>query len=165
MNEQHNEKAKPEDVRIAEMTTRIVTSYLSHNTVSPGELPQVISSVASGLRALEAQAEAATGAPAPVVPVQKSVTRNHVVCLLCGEKHKMLKRHLTTTHQLTPREYREMFNLRSDYPLVAPEYAKRRSQLAREHGLGRKGGAERSEPARRSKSSGRKGSSNETKAA
>jgi predicted transcriptional regulator len=166
MNEQQHEKAKAEDVRIAEMTTRIVTSYLSHNAVAPGELPQVISSVASGLRALEGQGEAgAAGAPAPMVPVQKSVSRNYVACLLCGEKHKMLKRHLTTTHHLTPREYREMFNLRSDYPLVAPEYAKRRSQLAREHGLGRKGGADRSGPTRRTRSSGRKGSPNETKAA
>ncbi|WP_425450108.1 MucR family transcriptional regulator [Virgifigura deserti] len=171
MTEQDHEKIGSEDIRIAEMTTRIVTSYLAHNAVSAGELPQVISSVASGLRAAEGRAEAATSPVTPAVPIQKSVSRNHVICLLCGEKHKMLKRHLTTTHHVTPREYREMFNLRSDYPLVAPEYAKRRSQLAHEYGLGRKGNApsSRSEAsAGRTKaggSAGRKTPTNVTKAA
>ena len=133
-------------MRIAEMTTRIVTSYLAHNSVSAGDLPQVISSVADGLRAAEGLGERPEQPVTPAVPVQKSVSRNYVTCLLCGEKHKMLKRHLTTTHRMTPREYRETFKLRNDYPLVAPEYAKRRSLLAREYGLGRKGNAPSSRP-------------------
>src|SRR3546814_5644518 len=106
MTEQDHEKIGSEDMRIAEMTARIVTSYLAHNAVPAGDLPQVISSVASGLRAAEGRDEASASPVTQAVPVQKSVTRNHVFCLLCGGKHKMLKRTLTTTQHRTPREYR-----------------------------------------------------------
>ena len=76
----------------------------------------------------------------PAVPVKKSVTPEAVTCLICGGKLKSLKRHLQASHQLTPREYRDAFKLKSDYPLVAPAYAARRSELAKSLGLGRKPG-------------------------
>jgi predicted transcriptional regulator len=76
----------------------------------------------------------------PAVPVKKSITPEAVTCLICGRKFKSLKRHLQATHQLTPREYRDAFKLKSDYPLVAPAYAARRSDLAKALGLGRKAG-------------------------
>ncbi len=76
--------------------------------------------------------------PNPAVPIKKSVTPNHIVCLEDGKKFKMLKRHLKTDHNMTPKEYRERWGLASDYPIVAPAYAKQRSALAKKIGLGRK---------------------------
>ena len=76
----------------------------------------------------------------PAVPVKKSVTPDAVICLCCGQRFKTLRRHLQTTHQLSPREYRATFGLKSDYPIVAPNYAAKRSDLAKSSGLGRKVG-------------------------
>ncbi len=77
-------------------------------------------------------------APKPAVPIKRSVTPNYIVCLEDGKKFKMLKRHLKTDHNMTPKEYRERWGLPSDYPIVAPVYAKQRSALAKKIGLGRK---------------------------
>ena len=84
--------------------------------------------------------DSVTKAWQPAVPVKKSVTPEAVFCLCCGQKFKTLRRHLQTTHQLSPREYRATFGLKSDYPIVAPNYAAQRSDLAKSLGLGRKGG-------------------------
>jgi predicted transcriptional regulator len=127
------------------LVAQILSSYLSNNTVAPAELPSVIESVK---RAFGGSAEAISTPPSgsdtktwqPAVPVKKSVTPEAVICLCCGQKFKSLKRHLQTIHQLSPREYRAAFDLRSDYPLVAPNYAARRSDLAKSLGLGRKPG-------------------------
>ena len=121
-----------------EMTTRIVAAYVSHNTVGASDLPGIISSVADGFAALSATAEGtSTAKPEPVVPVRRSVSLNHVTCLACGKKHKMLRRHLATAHELTPSAYREMFGLEAHYPMTAPNYARVRSEIAKRIGLGR----------------------------
>src|SRR5277367_5105557 len=127
------------------LVAQILPSYLSNNTVAPADLPSVIDSVK---RAFVGSAEAVSTTPSdsvtktwqPAVPVKKSVTPEAVICLCCGQKFKSLKRHLQTTHQLSPREYRATFGLRSDYPMVAPNYAAQRSDLAKSLGLGRKAG-------------------------
>jgi predicted transcriptional regulator len=138
------------------LVAQILSSYLSNNTVAPAELPSVIESVK---KAFGGSAEAISTTPSasatktwqPAVPVKKSVTPDAVICLCCGQKFKSLKRHLQTTHQLNPREYRAAFELKSDYPLVAPNYAARRSELAKSLGLGRKVGAKAAPKKRGSK--------------
>ncbi len=128
------------------LVAQILSSYLSNNTVAPADLPSVIESVK---KAFGGSAEAISTTPSdsaskawqPAVPVKKSVTPDSVICLCCGQKFKSLKRHLETAHQLTPSEYRASFGLKSDYPVVAPNYAAQRSDLAKSLGLGRKVGA------------------------
>jgi len=127
------------------LVAQILSSYLSNNTVAPADLPSVIDSVK---KAFGGSAEAVSTTPSesvtktwqPAVPVKKSVTPEAVICLCCGRKFKSLKRHLQTTHQLSPREYRTAFGLKSDYPMVAPNYAAQRSDLAKSLGLGRMAG-------------------------
>ena len=128
------------------LLAQILSSYFSNNTVAPADLPSVIESVK---KAFGGSAEAISTTPSdsaskawqPAVPVKKSVTPDSVICLCCGQKFKSLKRHLETAHQLTPSEYRASFGLKSDYPVVAPNYAAQRSELAKSLGLGRKVGA------------------------
>ena len=127
------------------LVAQILSSYLSNNTVAPADLPSVIDSVK---RAFGGSGEAVPTTPSdsvtktwqPAVPVKKSVTPEAVICLCCGRRFKSLKRHLQTTHQLSPREYRATFGLKSDYPIVAPNYAAQRSDLAKSLGLGRRVG-------------------------
>ena len=127
------------------LVAQILSSYLSNNTVAAADLPSVIDSVkrafvGSGETVPTTPSDSITKTWQPAVPVKKSVTPEAVICLCCGRRFKSLKRHLQTTHQLNPREYRAAFELRSDYPLVAPNYAARRSDLAKSLGLGRKVG-------------------------
>jgi predicted transcriptional regulator len=127
------------------LLAQILSSYFSNNTVSPADLPSVIESVK---KAFGGSAEVISTAPPdvatktwqPAVPLKKSVTPEAVICLCCGQKFKSLKRHLQSSHQLSPREYRAAFGLKSDYPIVAPNYAAQRSDLAKSLGLGRKAG-------------------------
>ena len=120
-----------------EMSTQIVAAYVSHNSVGVSDLPGIIGSVAGSFAALGAAAEgASTAKPEPVVSVRRSIGKNHLTCLVCGTKHKILKRHLATAHEITPSEYREMFTLQFDYPMTAPNYARIRSELAKKIGLG-----------------------------
>jgi predicted transcriptional regulator len=127
------------------LVAQILSSYLSNNTVAAADLPSVIDSVK---RAFGGSGEAVSTTPLdsvtktwqPAVPVKKSITPEAVICLCCGQKLKSLKRHLQTTHQLSPREYRATFGLKSDYPMVAPNYAAQRSDLAKSLGLGRMAG-------------------------
>ena len=127
------------------LVAQILSSYLSNNTVAPADLPSVIESVKrafAGTAGTTSTPVSDSGAKRwePAVPVRRSVTPEAVTCLVCGGKLKSLKRHLQTAHQLTPREYRDAFKLKSDYPIVAPAYAARRSDLAKSLGLGRKPG-------------------------
>jgi predicted transcriptional regulator len=136
------------------LVAQILSSYLSNNTVAPADLPSVIETVkkafGGGAEAAPATAsDNVTKTWQPAVPVKKSVTPDAVICLCCGQRFKTLRRHLQTTHQLNPGEYRAAFELKSDYPLVAPNYAARRSDLAKSLGLGRKVGA-RAAPKKRS---------------
>ena len=121
------------------LTTEIVASFAGNNPVATNDLPALISSVFSTLRSVGVdQVELAPEAPVPAVPVKKSVRPEFIICLEDGKKLKMLKRHLATSYNLTPEQYRQRWGLSKDYPMVAPAYAAQRSALAKEIGLGRK---------------------------
>ncbi|MGK9231250.1 MucR family transcriptional regulator [Inquilinus limosus] len=124
---------------LVQMTTQIVTSYISRNTVPTDQLGAVIQSIHDALRNVgSAPAAAAAAAPAkPAVPIRRSVQPDYIVCLEDGKKLKMLKRHLRTTYNMSPEEYRAKWGLAADYPMVAPNYAEQRSAFAKKIGLGK----------------------------
>ena len=117
------------------LTTDIVASHVANNSVAVQDLPQLIQQVYAALAGVGSGA-AAKEKPTPAVPVRRSVTPDYIVCLEDGKKLKMLKRHLKTRYNLTPDEYRERWGLPADYPMVAPNYAAQRSDLAKKIGLG-----------------------------
>ena len=119
------------------LTADIVTAHVANNDVDGASLPGLIESVYGALSGLGTQ-EAVEERPEPAVSVRASVKNDHLVCLEDGKKMKMLKRHLMTDHGMTPDEYRERWNLPADYPMVAPDYAEKRRELAKKIGLGRK---------------------------
>ena len=122
------------------MTSDVVSAYLSNNMLPSTQIPEVIKTVHASLRELsEVSSEVEKEAPKPAVPIRRSVTPDFIVCLEDGKKLKMLKRHLRTTYNMTPDEYRSKWGLPPDYPMVAPNYAKQRSEFAKRIGLGRKG--------------------------
>lgn len=129
------EKNVPELLRL---TTEIVVAKISGSPISAEALPELIRNVYAAL-AGQPNGEGGREAnrPQPAVPIRKSVFPDYIICLEDGKKLKMLKRHLKSTYGMSPEQYREKWGLPSDYPLVAPNYAKRRSALAREIGLGR----------------------------
>ena len=118
------------------LATQIATSYLGNNKVAREDLPALNGSLHEALTKLESGEEVRE----PAVPVEKSVKRSEIICLECGKGQKTLKRHLTSGHGLSAEEYRARWGLGRDYPLVAPDYAKRRSEMAKKIGLGRKPG-------------------------
>lgn len=120
------------------LTADIVSSHVSNNSVPLAELPSLIEQVYATLGALGSQ-DPATSEPArePAVPIRKSVTPDHIICLEDGKKLKMLKRYIKTRFDLTPEQYRERWGLAADYPMVAPNYAKQRRDLAKNIGLGK----------------------------
>lgn len=125
---------------IMRMTSEIVASFVSNNPVPTDTLPEVIRSVHRTVSGLAESKEAKTEArPKPAVPVNKSVTDDYIICLEDGKKLKMLKRYLRSRYNLSPDEYRRRWGLPADYPMVAPSYTARRSQFAKEIGLGRNG--------------------------
>jgi predicted transcriptional regulator len=129
-------KEKGSKGEILKMTAGVVAAYVGNNSLPTGEVSDVISTVYGSLHGLgNGEREAK---PKPAVPVRKSVTRDHIICLEDGKKLKMLKRHLRSTYNLTPEEYRARWGLPPDYPMVAPAYAKERSDFAKKIGLGRK---------------------------
>ena len=119
------------------LTAQIVAAHVSHNKLDSAEVPPLIEMVYRTLADLGKTAEEPVR-PEPAVPVRKSVFPDYVVCLEDGKKLKMLKRHLSSSYNLTPEEYRRKWGLPDDYPMVAPNYAKSRSDLALKLGLGRK---------------------------
>jgi predicted transcriptional regulator len=125
------------------LTSDIVAAHVSNNGVSVEDVPTLISNVYGALAGLGAETIAIEAPLVPAVSIRSSVKPDFVVCLECGKKMKMLKRHLTTDHGLTTDEYRNRWGLTSDYPLVAPNYAAKRRELAKEIGLGRKPGQKR----------------------
>jgi predicted transcriptional regulator len=128
----------PDHAKLVELTAEIVSAYVSNNPLSVSEVSSVIVSVAENLSALAAQqTESAPPKPEPAVAIRRSVSRDQITCLVCGGKHKVLKRHLSVAHKLTPPEYREMFGLKRDYPMAAPSYVEERAEIARRIGLGR----------------------------
>lgn len=128
---------------LVEMTAEIVSAYVSANSIPPQELPALIRTIYASLNELSGAARAGSEpAQEPAVPIKKSVTPDYIVCLEDGKKFKSLKRHLRTRYSMSPDEYRAKWGLPHDYPMVAPNYAKERSTLAKRMGLGtaRKGG-------------------------
>jgi len=125
------------------MAAEIVAAFVSANTVAPQDLPGLIRTVHSALGEVAGESPARGElAQEPAVPVKKSITPDFIICLEDGKKFKSLKRHLRTRYSMTPDEYRAKWGLPHDYPMVAPNYAKERSNLAKRMGLGhaRKGG-------------------------
>ena len=118
--------------------TDIVTAYVSNNAISAADLPGLLKIVHSKLGELAVEGSNAAR-PEPAVPIKKSVTDHYIICLEDGAKLKMLKRYLRTRYDLSPDEYRARWGLPADYPMVAPEYARRRSDFAKKIGLGKKG--------------------------
>lgn len=128
------------DETLLDHVADIVSAHVSNNSVSANDLPGLIQSVYASLAALGQAPEPLEEKLTPAVSVRASVKPDAVTCLDCGAKMKMLKRHLGTDHSMTPAEYRTRWNLPADYPMVAPEYAAKRRELAVKIGLGRKPG-------------------------
>lgn len=127
------------NTELLELTTSIVSAYVSNNNVQPADLVGLIASTYSALAGLGSEAAPAPAAALiPAVPIRKSVTPDAIICLEDGKKFKSLKRHLNTAYGLTPDQYRVKWGLPADYPMVAPAYAEARSALAKSMGLGRK---------------------------
>jgi len=125
------------------LASDIVAAHVSNNSVAVDEVPALIEKVYGALSALGKAAAEAANPPEPAVSIRASVKPDYIVCLDCGKKMKMLKRHLSTDHGLTTDEYRQRWGLNADYPLVAPNYAAKRRELAKKIGLGRKPGQKR----------------------
>jgi predicted transcriptional regulator len=134
---------------IIELTAEIVASYVENNALATGDVPTLIQSVHRALTSIASGVEAVEAAPKdPAVPVRRSITPDYLVCLEDGRKFKSLKRHLRTKYNLSPEDYRAKWNLAKDYPMVAPNYAKARSDLAKQMGLGQ-GGRQAAKPGKR----------------
>lgn len=134
----HMTDAVIERSEILQLTSDIVSSHVSNNPVPTGDLPDLIQSI---FKTLDVLANVPEEEPVeelkPAVPIKKSVTPDHIICLEDGKKLKMLKRHLKTSYNMTPEDYRERWGLPADYPMVAPNYAAKRQELAKKIGLGR----------------------------
>lgn len=136
MEQEQNETA----TELLELSTEIVSAYVSHNVVPAAELPELISNVYGAMAATQTEATETKEPLKPAVSVRKSITDDYLICLEDGKKFKSLKRHLRTHYGLSPEEYREKWGLPTDYPMVAPNYAAARSELAKKMGLGQRGG-------------------------
>ena len=122
--------------RLLALSVQIISSYVGHNTVAAADLPVLMGTIYQNLARLSGGSPAPEARPEPAVPVRKSILPEHIICLEDGKKLKMLKRHLKTAYNMTPDQYRDRWNLPADYPMVAPNYAKQRSKLAKQIGLG-----------------------------
>lgn len=124
--------------RIVELTTEIVAAYVSNHQIEVSDLSSVINVVATVLASPETEPGVSVlEKPQPAVSIRRSVRPDHLVCLICGKKQKLIKRHLAVEHDLKPNQYRESFGLKPDYPMAAPNYAQQRRELAVKIGLGR----------------------------
>jgi predicted transcriptional regulator len=127
----------PQQADVLGLTAQIVSAHVSHNSVSADALPGLIQDVYRTLSGVGRE-PSQPDRPQPAVPIKKSVFPDHIICLEDGKKLKMLKRHLKTAYNMTPEQYRERWGLPPDYPMVAPNYARHRSSLAKKIGLGTK---------------------------
>ncbi len=128
---------RPSSGEVLRMTADVVVAYVGNNPLATNDLPGVINTIHASLADLISDGGSAKP-PKPAVPIRRSVTPEFIICLEDGKKLKMLKRHLRTSYNLTPDEYRARWQLGPDYPMVAPNYAKRRSEFAKKIGLGQK---------------------------
>lgn len=125
------------DDNLIDLAADIVSAYVSNNTVASTDLPALINEVYTALQKTSGGVSEPEPEPLkPAVPVKRSVTPDYIICLEDGKKFKSLKRHLRTHYDMTPEEYREKWGLPADYPMVAPNYAAARSELAKKMGLG-----------------------------
>ncbi|MBT3916831.1 MAG: MucR family transcriptional regulator [Rhodospirillaceae bacterium] len=124
-------------IELLELTTEIVAAHVSNNTLAVNDLPQLIQDVYKTLVNV-GNGQVSSERLQPAISIKKSITPDFIICLEDGKKLKMLKRHLKTAYNMTPEEYREKWGLPRDYPMVAPNYAKHRSSLAKKIGLGTK---------------------------
>ena len=132
-----------------EQVTQIVSAYVRRNPLPAGQLPALIATVHAALANIEGGGPPEPAIkPEPAVPIRRSIEPDAIICLDCGHRQKTLKRHLITAHQLTPAAYRERWGLRDDYPMVAPSYAARRSEMAKSIGLGTRSRGRRSRKAK-----------------
>lgn len=137
MTETHETESMTEEETLR-LATDIVSAYVSHNQVPASEIPNMIRSVHDTLGTLKNGAEAKAKEPQkPAVSIRKSITPDYIICLEDGKKLKMLKRYLRTNYDMSPEEYRAKWGLPADYPMVAPNYAKQRSEFAKKIGLGK----------------------------
>lgn len=125
------------DLSILSLATDIVSSFVKNNDLSPSELPELIRSVYDSLAELAGGKTVTEKSKKPAISIKKSITEDHIICLEDGKKLKMLKRYIRTKYGLSPDQYRQRWGLPVDYPMVAPGYAKRRSEFAKKIGLGR----------------------------
>ncbi len=130
------------------LTSDIVAAHVSNNNVDVEDVPMLITSIHSALAGLGNPVEVEEERPDPAVSIRASVKPDYIVCLEDGKKLKMLKRYLRTNYDMSPEEYRARWNLPADYPMVAPDYAEKRRELAKKIGLGRKPGQKRGRPAK-----------------
>ena len=138
MSEEQSAETSIPRADLLRLATEVVASYVSNNAVGPDQLPELINSVHNTLMSVDGSGSAAPEQPQkPAVPIRRSVQPDYIVCLEDGKKLKMLKRHLRTTYNMSPEEYRTKWGLAADYPMVAPNYAKQRSAFAKKIGLGR----------------------------
>ncbi len=128
---------QPQQADVLGLTAQIVSAHVSNNSVTPDALPALIQDVYRTLSGVGRE-PTQPDKPQPAVPIKKSVFPDHIVCLEDGKKLKMLKRHLKTAYNMTPEQYRERWGLGPEYPMVAPNYARHRSSLAKKIGLGTK---------------------------
>lgn len=128
----------PDRTQLLALTVEIVSAYTENNALEMAAVPDMIGSVFAKLSDLAAGEQAVPEALTPAVPIRRSVTDDHIVCLEDGKKLKTLKRHLMVAHGLTLDDYRAKWGLKRDYPMIAPAYATKRQEIAKEIGLGRK---------------------------
>lgn len=122
---------------VMELVTDIVSAYISNNPIEPAEIPGFVQLVKKSLLGLQCSSSfTMTSNSEPAVPIEKSVTPDYIICLEDGKRMKMLKRHLRTTYNMTPDQYRQRWGLPANYPMVAPNYAKKRQSIAKTIGLG-----------------------------
>lgn len=127
-----------EKTRLMKMAANIVTAYVSHNTVSTDELPELFGKVFAQINRVASPEDMdAKPRPEPAVPIDQALSDDAIICLEDGQSFQSLKRHLRVKYNMTPEAYREKWGLPRDYPMVAPNYAKRRSALAKKTGLGK----------------------------
>jgi predicted transcriptional regulator len=137
MAEHSQEQEQEEPQSVAKLTTEIVVAYVTRNTITRTGLGDLIGVVGRTIEALGRE-EPEPIKPEPAVPVRRSMYDDHLVCLVCGEQHRTLRRHLDVAHRLTPEAYREQFGLKPDYPMAAPGYSRQRSEMAKRVGLGQR---------------------------
>ena len=142
----------PERSELLVLTSDIVSAYAGNNALPSSDLPQLIETVYTTLSRMATPGTEPAVEQKPMVPPKKSVTNSALICLECGQSQKTLKRHLSAAHGMTPEEYKAKWNLGHDYPMVAPEYAAKRRELAKQIGLGRKAGSAAPRRAKKAKS-------------